>query len=75
MSEENKLDMETKAGLISLAIWVEKYTAPSMRDVTDLEPLISVNKQIMQGLSGAARQSRTPAAPVASQEQFSQISI
>ncbi len=58
-SSENNLNNETKAGLISLAIWVEKFTNPAMRDGIDLEPLISVNKQIMQGLADATRTART----------------
>ncbi len=76
MSDENKLDKETKAGLISLAIWVDKFTAPAMRNRADLEPMISVNKQIMDGLKGATRSARSkqPKSSV-SQKQFAQVSI
>ncbi len=63
-SSENNLNKETKAGLISLAIWVEKFTSPAMRTGVDLEPLISVNKQIMQGLADANRTARTDAARI-----------
>ncbi|MBL4906728.1 MAG: flagellar biosynthesis regulator FlaF [Sneathiella sp.] len=74
VSDQNKLDKETKAGLFSLAIWVEKFSFPAMRTSADLEPLISINKQIMQGLSGAAKTARMPAQSVR-QEQFAQVSI
>ncbi|MEP4191331.1 MAG: flagellar biosynthesis regulator FlaF, partial [Sneathiella sp.] len=47
VSEQNKLDIELKAGLISLAIWVKKFTSSAMRTTIELEPLISVNRQIM----------------------------
>ncbi len=74
MSDQNELDKETKAGLISLAIWTEKFTSPAMRNTVDLEPLISVNKQIMQGLAGATKTAHI-SAKSASQDQFAQISI
>ena len=49
-SEENKLPLELKAQLLSIAIWVDKYSVSAMKGEADLEPLISVNKQIMDGL-------------------------
>ncbi|WP_169567641.1 flagellar biosynthesis regulator FlaF [Sneathiella limimaris] len=49
-SEENKLPLELRAQLISLAIWVNKYSIPAMKGEAELAPLISVNKQIMEGL-------------------------
>jgi len=73
-SAENKLDIETKAGLISLAIWVNKFTATALRNTADLEPLISVNRQIMQGLTEATKVGRTPP-KVDTQSQFKQMSI
>ncbi len=60
VSEENGLNTETKAGLISLALWVERFTPTAMKGGVDLEPLISVNKDIMQGLSTAAKQKSEP---------------
>ena len=51
-SSENTLPKELKAQLISIAIWVNKYSRPAMKREASLEPLISVNKQIMEGLRG-----------------------
>ena len=49
-SEENKLPLELRAQLLSIAIWVNKYSVAAMRGEASLEPLITVNKQIMEGL-------------------------
>ncbi|MBE7635212.1 flagellar biosynthesis regulator FlaF [Sneathiella sp. P13V-1] len=62
VSSENKLDHELKAGLISLAIWVRRFTTHAMRNREDLEPLISVNRQIMEGLMMSEKNARKPKA-------------
>jgi flagellar protein FlaF len=49
-ADDNQLPKEIRAGLISLAIWVNKETTAIMDGQTDLEPLITVNKSIMEGL-------------------------
>jgi flagellar protein FlaF len=49
-ADDNQLPQEIRAGLISLAIWVNKETTLIMDGQTDLEPLISVNKSIIEGL-------------------------
>ena len=49
-AEDNQLPKEIRAGLISLAIWVNKETTSVMDGQKDLEPLISVNKSIIEGL-------------------------
>jgi flagellar protein FlaF len=49
-SEGNALPAELRARLISLAIWVSKETEQITRGVGSLEPLIAVNRNIMQGL-------------------------
>jgi len=56
----NNLSKELKAGLISLSIWVSKFTSPAMSNDLDLEPLISVNRQIMEGLMMAEKNARHP---------------
>ena len=56
----NEMGNELKAGLISLAIWVAKFTSPAMNNDADLEPLISVNRQIMDGLMMAEKNARQP---------------
>jgi flagellar protein FlaF len=52
VSEDNRLPDELKAGLISLAIWVDKHSAAVMRGQKDIQPLIDVNRSIMEGLAG-----------------------
>jgi len=54
-SPENKLPKELRAQLISIAIWVNKYSRPAMKREASLEPLIAVNKQIMEGLRGTSK--------------------
>jgi flagellar biosynthesis activator protein FlaF len=49
-ADDNQLPKEIRAGIISLAIWVNKETTMIMDGQTDLEPLISVNKSIIEGL-------------------------
>jgi len=56
----NNLSNELKAGLISLSIWVGKFTSSAMSNSVDLEPLISVNRQIMEGLMMAEKNARQP---------------
>ncbi len=56
-SEANGLPEQTRAQIISLSIWVTKYSGMVTRDKQSLEPLIDINKTIMEGLalnSGAA---------------------
>ena len=50
----NQLPVETRAGIISLARWVNKYTTEVMIGQEDIQDLIDVNRMIMQGLSGEA---------------------
>jgi len=49
-ADDNQLPKEIRAGIISLAIWVNKVTTLVMDGQTDLDPLISVNKSIIEGL-------------------------
>lgn len=53
-SPDNKLSVELRAGIISLGIWVGKHTSAVMRREEEIEPLIEVNRMVMQGLSGPA---------------------
>src|SRR5258708_38704213 len=48
---ENALPAELKARLISLAIWVQRYTMQVMQGTASADPLISVNRNILEGLS------------------------
>ncbi|MFP6746514.1 MAG: flagellar biosynthesis regulator FlaF [Alphaproteobacteria bacterium] len=49
--EDNVLPDETRAGIISLAIWVDKHSRKVLRGEAQVEPLIDVNRSIMEGLS------------------------
>ncbi len=49
-SAENKLPVQLRASIISLSIWVSKHTSLVIRREEEIEPLIEVNRMIMQGL-------------------------
>lgn len=53
-SDENGLPNELKAQIISLAIWVDRFSSRAMRGDAALDPLINVNRQIMEGLAAQA---------------------
>ncbi len=55
-SPENGLPPQLRASIISLSLWVSRHTSAVMRREEDIEPLIEINRMIMQGLSpqGAA---------------------
>jgi flagellar biosynthesis activator protein FlaF len=55
-SEENALDVDLRAQLISLAMWVDRYTVDLLKGSGDLEPLVSVNRSIMEGLNTQSTQ-------------------
>jgi flagellar biosynthesis activator protein FlaF len=50
---ENALPPEARAQIISLSLWVSKHSSAVMREGEDIEPLIDVNRSIMQGLQPA----------------------
>lgn len=54
----NQLPTETRALIISLSRWVSRYSSEIMQKKESVEPLIDVNRMIMDGLAGKA-----PAAP------------
>ena len=49
-SPDNTLPKSLKDGLMSLAVWVAKETQRILDNETDLEGLISINRQVMEGL-------------------------
>ena len=51
---ENGLAVELRAQIISLSLWVSRHTSAVMRREEEIEPLIDVNKIIMQGLAARA---------------------
>lgn len=54
----NGLPASLRASIISLAIWVTRHTSAVIRRQEQIEPLIEINRMIMQGLA--------PSAPAAS---------
>jgi flagellar protein FlaF len=48
---DNQLPEALRAQFISLSIWVSKHTSAVIRREEDIEPLIDVNRIIMQGLA------------------------
>jgi flagellar protein FlaF len=56
----NTLPDALKANIISLSIWVDKHTSQVMQRQESIQPLIDVNRIIMQGLSGQAAAAEQP---------------
>lgn len=54
-SPDNQLPAPLRASIISLAIWVGKHTSAVIRRREEIQPLIDVNRLIMQGLQPKAR--------------------
>jgi len=50
-SDSNMLPKETRAAIVSLSIWVQKYSREVTRKGEDITPLIDVNRNIMKGLN------------------------
>jgi flagellar protein FlaF len=48
---DNKLPEAIRAQIISLSIWVSRYSSEVMQQGASLEPLIDVNKSMMAGLA------------------------
>jgi len=53
MSDGNQLPKELRAQIVSLAIWASKYSTNVTQKDASLDPLIDVNRTIMQGLQPA----------------------
>lgn len=52
--DDNALPAQTRAQIIGLARWVFDYSSLAVRRRQSLQPLIDVNRIIMDGLSGRA---------------------
>lgn len=48
---DNKLPEAVRAQIISLALWVSRYSSEVVQQGASLEPLIDVNKSMMAGLA------------------------
>lgn len=58
--EGNRLPKELRAQLISLSIWVDKHSRKAMRGEETIQPLIDVNRAIMEGLATKPGQPAPP---------------
>jgi flagellar protein FlaF len=58
----NGLPAPLRASIISLSIWVGRHTSAVIRRREDIEPLIQVNRLIMQGLASAPASASSAAA-------------
>jgi flagellar protein FlaF len=54
MDDRNRLTADVRAKIVSLSLWVSKYSRQVTRNGASLQPLIEINRTIMQGLQGAA---------------------
>lgn len=59
-SVENKLPDQLRASIISLSLFVSKYTSSVMRGTGEFEVLIDLNRTIMQGLAPQSQQGTAP---------------
>lgn len=50
--EGNVLPVPLRAQIISLSLWVSRHTSAVIRREEDIDPLIDINRIMMQGLSG-----------------------
>ncbi|HVZ99080.1 MAG TPA: flagellar biosynthesis regulator FlaF [Caulobacterales bacterium] len=50
-TEGNKLPPVLRAQIISLALWVSRYSSQVLRDGAEIDPLIDVNRSMMEGLA------------------------
>ena len=51
--QDNAMALPMRAQIISLSLFVNRHSSEIMRGDEDFEPLIDINKMVMQGLSGA----------------------
>ncbi len=60
METENPLPEKLKAGIISLAMFVDQYTPEVMAGRKAAQPLITINRNIMRGMKGLAPAAESP---------------
>jgi flagellar biosynthesis activator protein FlaF len=54
MDDRNTLTEDVRAKIVSLSLWVSKYSRRVTRDKAPIDPLIEINRTIMQGLQSKA---------------------
>jgi len=53
MDDRNALTEDLRAKIISISLWVSKYSRQVTRERAPIDPLIEINRNIMQGLQKA----------------------
>ncbi|NOZ65689.1 MAG: flagellar biosynthesis regulator FlaF [Alphaproteobacteria bacterium] len=53
--EGNMLPKQLRASIISISIWVGRHSSQVARGEEEVQPLIDINKNIMEGLSAQAQ--------------------
>ena len=53
MDDRHSLTQDVRAKIISLSLWVSKYSRSVTREKAPLDPLIEINRTIMQGLQAS----------------------
>ena len=53
LDDRNQLPQDLRAQIVSLSLWVTRYSKEVTRQGASLDPLIDINRTIMQGLDGA----------------------
>ena len=54
MDDRNGLTQDLRAKIVSLSLWVSKYSRKVAREKAPLDPLIEINRNVMQGLQAKA---------------------
>lgn len=54
LDDRNQLPQQLRANIVSLSLFVTRYSKDVPRNGAPLDPLIDINRTIMQGLQGAA---------------------
>lgn len=49
--EGNQLPAALRGQIISLALWVSRYSSDVLRDGADIDPLVDINRTMMEGLA------------------------
>ena len=64
LSEDNKLPDDLRGRLLSIALWVGRYSLKAMKGEAAVSPLVTVNKQIMDGMKPHDPARKAPEADV-----------
>ncbi|BFL64167.1 FlaF protein [Roseomonas mucosa] len=62
LSEGNALPLPLKARLVSLGLWAQRESISRMHDAASLEPLMSLHRDMIEGLQGQRAVIPTPRA-------------